>query len=220
MDLPFTRSEFFGVFVSYNTSVWPLQVVFNAAAVLVLIAVLVRRPNAYRLTLLVLALLWLWMGVVYHYGFFRPINPIAAGFAALFIVEALLLLYAATSPGQIAVQLDSRGSLGGALVAYGLLLYPIVGRLAGHKYPEAATFGLPCPSTLFTVGVLLWVRPLRPTLFVIPVLWSLTGITAALRLGVYEDTGLGVSAIAGFVAIIVGLRRRRKQDTALPTVAA
>jgi hypothetical protein len=36
MNLPFTQAEFFGVFSSYNTAIWPLQIVFFAAAVLAL----------------------------------------------------------------------------------------------------------------------------------------------------------------------------------------
>jgi len=220
MQLPFTQSEFFDVFVRYNTAVWPLQVAFNAAALLAVIGILARRPSAPRWTLGVLALLWLWIGIVYHGIFFRPINPAAVGFAGLFVVQAMLLAWAARAPGEIAISLSWRGVVGSALVVYGLVIYPLVGRLAGHHYPAAPTFGLPCPTTLFTVGVLLWVRPLRPGLLVIPVLWSLIALTAALRLGVYEDSGLGVAAVAGVVAIIVALSRRRKEDTALPRVAA
>ncbi len=32
------------------------------------------------------------MGGVYHLGFFRPIDPAAIGFGALFVLEGVLLL--------------------------------------------------------------------------------------------------------------------------------
>lgn len=48
---------------------------------------------------------------------------------------------------------------------------PSLGVAIGHTYPAQPTFGLPCPTTIFTFGLLLWVRPPVPwSLLVIPVL--------------------------------------------------
>lgn len=41
-----------------------------------------------------------------------------------------------------------------ALIADALVLYPVWSAYSGHSYPETATFGLPCPTTIFTIGVL------------------------------------------------------------------
>lgn len=221
MQLPFTQAEFFDVFVRYNTAVWPLQVVFNAAAALVLLGLVARWRGAARSTLVVLAVLWLWVGVVYHGIFFRPINPVAVVFAGFFIVQAMLLLWAAKSPIEIRVGWQWPNVVGAALIGYGLVVYPLIGHfVTGHQYPAAPTFGLPCPTTLFTVGVLLWVHPLRVRLLVIPVLWSMIGFSAALRLGVYEDAGLVVAAIAGVAGILLALRQERQRRAALPITAA
>jgi|WetSurMetagenome_2_1015567.scaffolds.fasta_scaffold1055146_2 hypothetical protein len=32
MNLPFTIDQFLGVFISYNTSIWPVQIALNALA--------------------------------------------------------------------------------------------------------------------------------------------------------------------------------------------
>ena len=44
-----------------------------------------------RIALAVLSAFWLWNGIVYHLMFFLQINFAALGFAALFMLQALLL---------------------------------------------------------------------------------------------------------------------------------
>jgi hypothetical protein len=80
------------------------------------------------------------------------------------------------------------------LILYALILYPIVGSLLGHVYPSSPTFGLPCPTTIFTFGMLLWVRKPPLIVLIIPVLWSIVGFSAALQLGIKEDIGLPMAA--------------------------
>ena len=85
---------------------------------------------------------------------------------------------------------------GWALVIYSLVAYPALGYLLGHRYPASVTFGLPCPTTIFTLGVLLWIVP-RPSwrLLALPLLWALVGTSAAFQFGMLEDLGLAVSVI-------------------------
>jgi hypothetical protein len=69
--------------------------------------------------------------------------------------------------------------------------------LTVHDWPGVPTFGVPCPTTLFTAGCLLAaVRPAPRRLIVIPVLWSLLGGSAALLLGVTLDLILFAAAAA------------------------
>ena len=75
----------------------------------------------------------------------------------------------------------------------------------GHEYPAVATFGLPCPTTIFTLGLLWWVRGGNVRiLVVIPLLWSAGGGSAGFALAVPQDLGL---LIAGVVSLIL-LKRR------------
>jgi hypothetical protein len=78
--------------------------------------------------------------------------------------------------------------------------YPLLGYAAGHRYPATPTFGLPCPTTIFTLGLLLWAdRPMPRWLLAVPIAWSALGASAALQLGVPEDLGLvaaGVTSLA------------------------
>jgi len=70
-----------------------------------------------------------------------------------------------------------------------------MGYLLGHTYPAAPAFGLPCPTTIFTFGILFFTeKNCLVFLLIIPFLWAVIGTFAAIHLGSYEDIGL-LSAI-------------------------
>jgi len=85
---------------------------------------------------------------------------------------------------------EVRGWAGKLLVFYSLIGYPALAYALGHRYPPAPIFGLPCPTTIFAVGMLLWAAPPLPrVVLVVPVLWALLGVQAVV-LGVRQDAGL------------------------------
>lgn len=212
MRLPFTVEEFFGVFVRYNEAVWPSQLALVLLALLAVVLALRGGASRSRIVAGVLALLWLWMGVVYHLAFFRAINPAALAFGVAFIVQAALFLWYGVRRERLVfrVRTDPRGVAGALLVAYAIVGYPLLGAAWGHVYPAAPTFGLPCPTTIFTLGLLLWAAPPVPwAVLAIPLAWAVVGTSAAARLGVREDFGLAVAALV-VVALTVGTRIRRR----------
>ena len=88
-------------------------------------------------------------------------------------------------------------------MGFGLVIYPLLGYVMGHHYPAVPTFGLPCPTTVFTIGVLLFVSaPLPRSVFIVPLLWAAVGSIAAFQLGVLQDLGLLVAGLVGLVAVI------------------
>ncbi len=149
------------------------------------------------------------MGALYHIVFFRPINPIAAVFGILFIAEgALFALAAARGPLSFGPPRGWSGIVGALLIAYALAVYPVIGSAAGHGYPRAPLFGVaPCPTTIFTFGILLWARTRVPvSLLIIPFLWGLVGFSAARSFGITEDFGLLAAALVG-TGFLVGRSR-------------
>ena len=211
MAMPFTVEQFFDVFRRYNEAIWPLQWVLVASAVLAVFVALRGGSRADRAASMVLAVLWLWAGVMYHLVFFRTINPVAVWFGVLFVSQGALLAWFGLRCGlTFHPRGDGAGIAGGVLLLYVLVLYPVLGHALGHRYPAAPTFGLPCPLTIFTFGLLLWARPPVPrSLLVIPTLWAIVGTVAALRFGVREDFGLLVAAVlAASVLLVRGGRRR------------
>jgi hypothetical protein len=60
--------------------------------------------------------------------------------------------------------------------------------------PRAPAFGVPCPTTIFTAGLLL-ATPLSRWLLVIPIVWSLVGGSAAFLFGMTPDLMLFATAV-------------------------
>lgn len=213
--MPFTTQEFFEVFRRYNTAVWPMQLILYGLAIVAVLLVVRGRPRDGRVVSAILAFLWLWMAVAYHFAFFAAINPAANLFGALFLVEALLLVLVGVRQSHLTFRFRVTAShlIGIGLIVYALLIYPILGWLLGHRYPDAPTFGLPCPTTIFTFGALCCSEPRSSLrLLAVPAVWSILGISAALQLGVIEDFGLPVAAV---LTIVVALLPRRREGMPL-----
>jgi hypothetical protein len=217
MSLPFTRTEFFGVFASYNEAVWPAQIALYALGVAALGLVFVRRRYSGRLIAAILALLWLWMGGVYHLAYFRPVNPAASLLGGAFLLAAAAFAWEGVVRQRLRFEprTDAASAIATVLLAYALVMYPLLAMLLGHGYPAMPTFGLPCPTSIFTLGMLALLRPPYPAyLLVVPVLWTIVGMQGALLLGVYEDLGLIVAGAAG-----LGLAFRGRRTNEYPLVS-
>jgi hypothetical protein len=204
MQLPFTADQFFDVFRRYNEAVWPAQLLLAALALIAILASVRGTLREARAVSAILAALWLWMAIAYHFAFFSTINRAAILFGALFLLQGLLFLVLGVWKRKLvfSARWDAPGVLGGLLSLYALAVYPWLGSVSGHWYPALPTFGLPCPTAIFTLALLLWLRPPVPRIvFVIPLLWAAIATTAALQLGVREDLGLSVAGVvaAGFV---------------------
>jgi hypothetical protein len=197
--LPFSKAEFFAVFSAYNSAVWPAQLVLYLLAG-AMVALAARRPRGAPCAIGVgLALVWIWTGVAYHLWHFTAVNRLAWGFGALFVIQGGLFL--ANAVREPALEVRSLGGwsgwIGGLLVSYALIVYPLLG-LSGHPAREVPTLGVPCPTTIFTIGLLFWVaRPLPLRLLVIPLLWAFVGSSAVILLGVVQDVGLLASGLLG-----------------------
>jgi hypothetical protein len=218
MQPPFTVDEFLRVFTAYNEAFWPAPLIFNALAIIVVVLAASRHLHAGRWIAGVLAALWAWMGVVYHWIHFAAINPAAYVFGALFVLEAILLFRGSVADlnPSFRPRRDLFGFAGAALVFYALVIYPILGYLSGHTYPEAPTFGLPCPTTIFTLGVLLWSDSRLPVwLVAIPLVWAVIGSFAAITLTITEDYGLLAAGVVA-AALILTKNRQLRRPAACP----
>jgi hypothetical protein len=126
----------------------------------------------------------------------------------LFIAGGLAFAWAATRPPEFAVPRDAAGALGAFGVTYALVLYPLLGLALGHRYPLSPTFGAPCPSVIFTFGILFWTVGRVPAyLLVAPILWAGIGASAAVQWEMLEDLAMPVIAVAAAVFIVRPNRR-------------
>lgn len=191
--LPFTREAFLDVFAAYNDAIWPAQILAYCLGIAALLLVLRggRGRGADSFVAGSLAAMWVWTGIFYHWGYFARINDAAYGFGALFLLQGAGLAYAGVMRGRLRFGFRWNGAAwtGLGFVLYAMAIYPILGVLTGHRYPDAPVFGVtPCPVTIFTLGmVLIAARPVPAWLLIIPVFWSLIGGSAAFLLDMPQD---------------------------------
>ena len=210
--MPFTTEQFFAVFVQYNEGVWPAQIFLNLLALMEIALLCAGKQTADRMMAGILAFLWTWMAIVYHFMFFAMINPAAWAFGMVFLLGAVWMFWIGVIKGQLhfEVSFGLRGILGSILVIYALLLYPLLGYLFGHAYPALPTFGLPCPTCIFTLGLLLFASvPVPRSLYIVPLIWVVVGSFAAFKLGVYQDYGLLLAGVIALMVVVPGQIRER-----------
>ncbi len=201
--MPFTEAQFFDVFRQYNVSTWPIPLLIEVLGLALAGSVVARRIPV-RTLWWSLAGLWAWMALAYHLKFFLTINPLANAFAVLFLLEAAAFVAFARHGSRFGTPDVGaiRSWVSNLLFAYALVLYPLVGLALGQRYPSLPTFGLPCPTTIFTIAVLIRLDRLAPVaLYMILLIWSVIAMMAAISFGVGEDF-----LLLPFVAIGLGLR--------------
>ncbi|MBK9985321.1 MAG: hypothetical protein IPP15_23780 [Saprospiraceae bacterium] len=206
MKTPFTVDQFLDVFKNYNEAIWPMQVIFYLMGLVVIYLVFKPGSKAQKIINIVLAFLWLWMGIVYHLMFFTAINKAAYLFGGIFILQGVLILFYGVFQNKLSFKFRSGlyGVTGIVLILFALIFYPVLGYFLGHLYPSSPTFGLPCPTTIFTFGLLLLTDKKCPVaIMIIPFIWSVIGFMAAFNFGIVEDTGLLVSGLLTLPMLII-----------------
>lgn len=191
-----------------------MQFIAYGLAIVLVVLVFSRWKRASGIVLGVLAFMWAWIGVAYMWMHFAEINRAAYLFGAIFVAEAVLLGVAAFRNRGVTYgrEPDRRTYLGVTLIVYAMVIYPLIGMALGHGYPQAPMFGVaPCPTTIFTFGILLLAARPQRLLVWLALLWSMIGFVAALKLGIREDIGL---LLAGVVTAVVVLRVRPARDGA------
>lgn len=214
MDIPFTVEQFFGVFRTYNTAIWPAQLIAYLLGIVALAAALHETKHSARIVSGVLALFWIWIGVFYHIAHFSVINSAAWIFGFFYIVQGLLFLLIGVIQNKLSFRFSLKllPMIGALFVLYATVIYPLLGMSFGHSYHNSPIFGVaPCPTTIFTFGILLWAtKPLPAYLLIIPLLWSIVGMSAAVNLRVPQDYGLVVAGVIGTILILIQNHRTKK----------
>jgi len=204
--LSFTPEVFFALFDQYNRAIWPAQIVAYGLGIVALLFVFRQFPQRDRIIGAILAFAWLWIGLAYHYWYFAQINFVAPVFAALFVIQGLVFAWTLVLRRQVAFRFsaDIAGWSGLGLAIFAMVIYPMLGWFAGHVWPRSPVFGVtPCPTTIFTWGMLLLAQRRTPLhLIVIPLIWSLIGGSAAWLLKVPEDASLPLAALIACSLIV------------------
>jgi hypothetical protein len=148
----------------------------------VAIAVLVWRGGAKRgrFVAAILAGCWIWVAWAFHWQRYATINWAATYFAAVFAVEALLLIW--TGVIRNAIEFGATWTvarrIGFGVFLFALLVQPLIGPLVGRAWTQVEIVGAaPDPTAFATLGILLAARQTSSWLLVIPLLWcALSGL--------------------------------------------
>lgn len=215
MDIPVTAAPFLEVFVQYNHAVWPMPLALNGVAVITIGFLFTPWDWTSRMISLLLAGLWLWTTLADHVAFFTAINSAGWWFGVLFVLGAMGFVWFGVVEERLRFSITGARwpAAGAILLAVAIVLYPMLGYALGSSYPAAPTFGVPCPTTIFTIGLLLFVEAPAPSaVFIWPILWSVIGATAALWLGMLEDIAL---LMAGMVALAALFHEKQSKPVTL-----
>jgi len=195
--LAFGTSDVIEVFAAYNEALWPAPAALSLVAFVCVCLAMFPIQGRNRIASLLLASLWLWAGVVYQFWFFARLTPMGYLFALLFAAQAALIVRVGVIRGELQFWMHdgSRHLAGILLIFYALVAYPSISALIGRTFPSTPTFGVPCPLTIFTFGLLLLARaPYPRVLFAIPMVWAVVGTFLAMELKIREDLALIVAA--------------------------
>jgi hypothetical protein len=191
MALPFSQEEYFGSISSYNLDVWPAHAVIYLVAFCILALAYKGRRSAN----LLLAFLWVWAGSAYFIRHVGPMSPAGYAEAAVLMIQAFLVLGIQFSPRK-----GWLPSAGGVLIFYAMVAYPMLGAFRGQGLQEVQYLGLHAPTTIFTLGLIMWAGNLVPgRVLVIPLMMALGSTIIGLYTGVYENLGL---LVAGVLAVL------------------
>jgi hypothetical protein len=202
MNKLFPIEQFVKVFEKYNHDIWPMQVVAYIIAIVSLFFVIKRTEYSNRLIATILSFLWLWIGIVFFLLYFAPIFSLHYVSGVLFIIQGILFLANVFRPRlSFGCKRDVYSVVGVLFIAYSMIGYPLVGYLLGRP---SAPFGVyPCPTTVFTFGLLLLIDKKVPKLLlVIPLFWAIIGGFPPIFAGIYEDIGLIVAGLLGTAMIL------------------
>ena len=189
----------------YNNAIFPAQIVAYILSALLILSLFKSNKYSHKGNALFISALWIWNGVVLQIVFFSQYHPQYYFWGALFVIQGLLFGWNALK-GKLTFTF--RGNihswLGLIFIAYGLIIYPMIGSLAGHPYPLGPIFGVAaCPTVIFTFGCLMLTGGKIPLyLLYFPLFWAVISLYAILKMGILADIGETIIAIVSVFMII------------------
>jgi hypothetical protein len=188
----------------YNKAVFPMQILMVIAA-LVLLYFLIFKPGKKTDNLMraYLSFVCAWNAVVFFLIYGRELSGAILG-VPLFILAAVLFAWD-ISAQKTHFRIPGAGwkKYVTAILILLALLYPVVGYVLGHSYPQTCTFGtMPCPTTVFALALLAAAIPqVDRKMYIVLLIWALPAFGKCLgAMDLYEDC---ILFWAGVYAVIV-----------------
>ena len=213
--LPYDAEALFALYSGYLQDSWLFALPLLILTLSMLVWILRGGSAVGRIVAGVLALGWLWVGLVFHGFYFVDLNFAAPLYAGLFVLQGLLLLWQSAARGRLAFvyRKDIVGWVGGFLLLYALIGYPLFDYLNGHAEGVRLAGLAAGPTALLTIGLLLHtIAPTPLHLFVIPVIWTLVAGFSGWVLGLWTDLLMPLAAMVLLPTLIWKHRLQRSLD--------
>lgn len=192
--------------MEYNLFIHPMHYAAYGLGVAAILLAAVKAEFARKYVSLILAIFWIWIGVVFCMLYWSRISALAYVLGGLFVLQGLLFLIFGFFRQGLSFQTEASlyTTTGFIFIVYAMIIFPLIGIYFGRTWPQMLPFGLvPCPTIAFTFGLLLWADKKVPVyLFVIPFIMALFAI-GAVAFGIYEDLGAFIAGILGTILILI-----------------
>jgi hypothetical protein len=194
-----TLERFLDYASRYNQDFYPAQYLMLGLAGIAVILTFFPVHRFSRYISFILGFFYGWIGWQFYLVYFKEYMPIPVVFAILFLSQAFLFILEGTLRNRIifSFKADLHGLAGSLLIFYAVFGYQALEYLFGRGYPQILSFGMfPCPTVIFTLGILLWTTKKIPFyVLIFPVLNALSGFIPAFKIGIIEDIGLIISGL-------------------------
>lgn len=211
--LLFSSRTYYRLFELHTLEWWPLPLVTFALGLVLFALVWHGGMRAGRLALVLLGAAWLWVAWAWQLQRYAPINWAADYFAWAWAAQGALLVAVAAfrRTGLAPRRLRLTGL---ALLAFALVLYPLIAVALGRGWAQAEVFGMaPDPTVLATLGVLLALR-LPAWAYGVPLAWC--GISGATLWAMDSPEFWVMPVAAAWVCAAVLLGRLRRYAISAP----
>ena len=209
-----SATEFFAIMALYNSAVWPVTILSYILGVVAFFFAFRKTSVSDQVISLILAFLWLWVGIVFgliYYGswtaiaFGIPIPGFGLMYTFLFSLQGIIFLFFGVYRKSLSFKFsrDIYSLIGLIFILFSLIFYPLVGFASGYPFPFYPVFGTsPCPVAIFTVGLFFFAdKRISPLALIIPVIYGFMGLIPVIAFGIFADVGLFVAGIFGVLLL-------------------
>jgi hypothetical protein len=206
-----TRDEFWNIMGAYGARIWPIQIIFYLAAIL-LTGWLILKPGKLQslFTKSFLSIAFAWNGILFYMTLAKGMAGDSRGnyfFGSLFLLVAVLFAVDLfRQKMQFALPMVGWRKYTTLSLIVLVFCYPILGILSGHDFTSLILPGTyPCPTTALALLLLTMALPRVDTLIYILLIFFAVPFTPFFQIakyGVYEDTILFVVGVYGLILLV------------------
>ena len=208
-----SAEQWWGIIQAYGARVWPTQVFFFAAAILVVLVVCLSPGRlANTLVRLYMALSFGWIGILFFFILGKGLKG-NFFFGSLFIIVAILFVVD-MARGKMEFRLPGRGWQRSVtlLLFLVVLCYPLFSLALGHRFPGTIIPGtFPCPTTALALVLLTTALPrVDKIIFIILLFWAIPfpPVIQIPKYGVYEDSIMLATGLYSLVMLVINWKKK------------